>query len=135
MIGLDTNVLLRYAIRDDMRQTQRADALIDALTPDDPGLVTHIVLVELWWVLTRSYHMTPQRTAAFIDKLLDVKTIHTQDADLVTEALSAVIDKHADFADALIVAIATAQGCAQVKTFDAKAVARAGMTAIDDSDN
>jgi len=79
--------------------------------------------------------MTPQRTASFIDKLFDVENIHTQDTDLVTEALAAVADKHADFADALIVAIATAQGCAQVMTFDTKAVSRAGMTAILDSDN
>jgi len=132
MISLDTNVLVRYAIRDDPRQTQLADALIDSLTPADPGLVTHIVLVELWWVLTRSYNKTPQQTAAFIDRLLDVQTIQTQDPDLVAQALAAVTDRRADFADALIVAISAAQGCSQVKTFDAKAAARAGMTAMGD---
>ena len=131
MISLDTNVLVRYAIRDDPQQTSCADTLIDSLTPDDPALVTHIVLVELWWVLTRSYNKTTQQAASFIDKLLDVETIYVQDADLVTDALQAVIEKHADFADALIVAVSTAQGCTQTRTFDTKAVDRAGMTAVD----
>jgi len=130
MISLDTNVLVRYAIRDDPHQAKLADALIDALTPDDPALVTHIVLVELWRVLTRSYNRTPQQAADFIDKLMDVETIHTQDADLVTEALQAVTDNHADFADALIVAVSTAQGATQTRTFDTKATARAGMAPV-----
>ena len=130
MISLDTNVLVRYAIRDDAHQARRADALIDALTPDDPALVTHIVLVELWWVLTRSYNKTAQQAAEFIDKLVDVETIQTQDADLVTEALQAVTEKHADFADALIVAVSAAQGATQTKTFDSQASARAGMTPV-----
>jgi len=130
MISLDTNVLVRYAIRDDAQQAKRADALIDALTPDDPALVTHIVLVELWWVLTRSYNRTPQQAADFIDKLMDIETLHTQDDDLVTEALQAVTENHADFADALIVSVSAAQGATQIRTFDAKAAARAGMRPV-----
>jgi len=131
MISLDANVLVRHTIRDDPDQARRADALINSLSRDNPGFVTDIVLAELWWVLTRSYHKTARQVAGLIDRLLDIEAIHTQDPDLVTDALQAVVTQQADFADALIVAVSLAHGCDQTRTFDAKATNRAGMVGVD----
>ena len=47
MVGLDTNVLVRYVMQDDPRQSARATRLIEALTAEAPGFVPLVSLVEL----------------------------------------------------------------------------------------
>ena len=51
MIGLDTNILVRYLAQDDAEQAKRANRIIDRLTPENPGFVPLVALVELVWVL------------------------------------------------------------------------------------
>jgi predicted nucleic-acid-binding protein len=130
VIGLDTNVLVRYAIRDDATQARMADRLIEACTADDPGHVSHVALVELWWVLTSAYGQDRLRVAAFIDRLLTTATIAVQSPDLVHAALRAVNADGADFADAMIAVTDAADGCDRTMTFDRKAARRAGMTLL-----
>jgi len=130
MIALDTNVLVRAIVRDDAKQAAAAQKRLLALTTRDPGFVTHIVLVELWWVLTRSYKYNPARALVPVDQLCHTAGIVVQDVDLVMEAIAAVRDKGADFADALIVATAKSAGCVSVETFDKAAISRAGMCAL-----
>lgn len=67
MIGIDTNVLVRATVRDDDAQAQRADAFLETLTREKPDYVTHIVLVELWWVLTRAYKYAPRQALDVIE--------------------------------------------------------------------
>ena len=55
MIGLDTNVLVRYIAQDDIAQSAKASALIESLTADEPGYVTQVALVEVVWVLSSLY--------------------------------------------------------------------------------
>lgn len=55
MIGLDTNVLVRYIAQDDPRQSAQADALMEVLTPEQPGFVTAVALVESLWVMEDVY--------------------------------------------------------------------------------
>ena len=130
MIGLDTNVIIRYAMRDDPAQTARADRLIEGFTAQSPGYISHITLVEVWWVLTRTYRLKSADVASFIDNLLNTASLEVQKPDLVHKALRAVRTNHADFADALITAVSTDDGCTEVTTFDVKAAQRAGMTLL-----
>ena len=58
MIGLDTNVLARYIMQDDAAQAKKATKLIESLTPTEPGYVPLVVVVELFWVLSRSYELS-----------------------------------------------------------------------------
>lgn len=54
MIGLDTNALVRYVVRDDAQQTAAATRLIESsCKTNDPGLIALVVLCELVWVLDR----------------------------------------------------------------------------------
>jgi predicted nucleic-acid-binding protein len=53
MIGLDTNVLVRYIMQDDVKQSPKATALIESLDSDHPGFITLVFVVELYWVLTK----------------------------------------------------------------------------------
>jgi predicted nucleic-acid-binding protein len=130
LIGLDTNVLVRVAVGDDPVQSPLAQQRLTALTADEPGFVTHIVLVEVWWVLTQVYKKPTPSVAKFLTYLCETSTIVVQDRDAATAALRAVTEKRADFADALIVAVSQAHNCNRVETLDTQAIARAGMSPL-----
>jgi len=58
MIGLDTNVLVRYIMQDDAMQSPKASVLIESLDADHPGFISLVTVVELYWVLTSCYDLT-----------------------------------------------------------------------------
>ena len=130
MIGLDTNVLVRYVMQDDPSQSPRATRLIEALQPDAPGFVPVVALLELVWVLSGSYGLNRAQVATVLDTLLRSKELVLDRAELVTQALHRYSANGADFADALIERIATAAGCTATMSFDVGAVKAAAMTAV-----
>ena len=130
MIGLDTNVLVRYVMQDDPRQSARATSLIEALSADEPGFVPVVALVELVWVLAGSYALDRTQIATVLDTVLRSKELIVDRADLVTQALHRYSTAGADFADALIERIAAAAGCSATMTFDAGAAKSAAMTLV-----
>ena len=130
MIGLDTNVLVRYVMQDDPRQSPRATRLIESLSADEPGFVPVVALVELVWVLAGSYALDRAQIARVLDTLLRSKEMVVDRADLVTQALQRFGAGGADFADTLIERIAAAAGCSATMSFDAGAVKAAAMTLV-----
>lgn len=130
MIGLDTNVLVRYIMQDDAKQSPKATALIESLSPDNPGFITLVSVVELYWVLTSSYDLTGQQVKQALEVLLRTKQIIVDRADQVLRALRVFDDGKADFADCLIERTAVSAGCEQTMTFDVGAAKHAGMTLI-----
>lgn len=130
MIGLDTNVLVRYVMQDDPRQSPRATRLIESLSAEAPGFVPLVALVELVWVLAGSYGLSRAQVATVLDTMLRSKELMVDRADLVTQALSRCAAGSADFADALIERIAAAAGCSVTMTFDAGAAKAAAMTLV-----
>ena len=130
MIGLDTNVLVRYLMQDDARQSPRANRLIDSLSAEEPGFVPAVALVELVWVLAGSYALSRTQVTAALEALLRSKELVVERADLVTQALLRHSATGADFADALIERVATSAGCSATMTFDAGAVKSAAMTLV-----
>lgn len=130
MIGLDTNVLVRYIMQDDPKQSSTATRLIEALTGESPGFVPIVTLVELVWVLESSYGLDRMEVAAVLERLLRSKEITLDRAELLLPALRAFRAGSADFADCLIARIAQAAGCAETVTFDLRAAKTAGMRAL-----
>ena len=130
MIGLDTNVLVRYIMQDDAKQSPKATALIESLSPDNPGFITLVSVVELYWVLTSCYDLSGHQVKQALEVLLRTKQIIVDRADQVLRALRVFDDGKADFADCLIERIAVSAGCEQTMTFDVGAVKHAGMTFI-----
>lgn len=130
MIGLDTNVLVRYIMQDDARQSPKAAKLMESLTVDVPGFVTVVSVIELGWVLSTSYDLDRGQVAHALDLLLRTKTVVVDRADEVMRALRAFKAGSADFADCLIERIAASAGCSKTMTFDAGAAKAAGMTLI-----
>lgn len=130
MIGLDTNVLVRYVVQDDPKQSLPATRLIESLTADAPGYVSVISVVELVWVLTGCYTSTKTEVCEVLETLLRTKEIVVAQADTVWKALRVFKDGKADFADCLIERSANEAGCSYTATFDRDAVKHCGMRLI-----
>ena len=122
MIGLDTNVLVRYIVRDDNKQTAAATTLIERqCTKDAPGFVSQLVLAELFWVLARGYEYPKDMIVRVIAKLLSAVELQIEAAEDVWTALRAYQAGPADFADYLIGLRGRAFACETTATFDKKA--------------
>jgi predicted nucleic-acid-binding protein len=130
MIGLDTNVVVRYIMQDDPKQSPKATRLIESLTSDAPGFVPLVAMVELVWVLESSYRLEREQVAEALDLLMRSKEVVIDRADLVLQAQRRYASGGSDFADGLIERIAHAQGCTATMTFDTGAARNAGMTLL-----
>lgn len=130
MIGLDTNVLVRYIMQDDPKQSPMATALMGSLDADNPGFVALVSVLELYWVLTSCYDLTGSQVKQALEVLLRTKQIIVDQADRVLKALRVFDEGKADFADCLIERTASSAGCAKTMTFDVGAAKHAGMTLI-----
>ncbi len=130
MIGLDTNVLVRYIMQDDAKQATKATRLIESLDSENPGYITIVSVVELYWVLTSSYGLTGLQVAQALEAILRTKQLLVERADQVMRALRVFADGKADFADCLIERSAAGAGCTGTVTFDVGASRHAGMTLI-----
>ncbi len=130
MIALDTNVLVRYMMQDDPKQSPRATRLIEALTGEEPGFVPVVALVEVVWVLSGSYGLDRAQVSEALDGLLRSRELRLDRADLVVQALRRFSAGGADFADCLIERIAANAGCTDTMTFDTGAAQSAGMRLI-----
>ncbi|OGB81034.1 MAG: twitching motility protein PilT, partial [Burkholderiales bacterium RIFOXYC12_FULL_60_6] len=118
MIGLDTNVLVRYIMQDDPRNSPKANQLIESLDADNPGYITMVSVIELYWVLTSCYELSGQQAAQALEAILRTKQFLVERADQVMRALRVFGDGTADFADCLIERSAAGAGCSQTMTFD-----------------
>lgn len=130
MIGLDTNVLVRYFAQDNASQSLAASQLIESLTAESPGYVAAVVLAEIVWVMEESYGATRERIASVVEKLLRTSTLVIQDTESTWAALSRYRDGGADFSDFLIERHCSRAGCTKTVTFDKRAARDAGMALV-----
>jgi predicted nucleic-acid-binding protein len=131
MIGLDTNVLVRYLTQDDPDQAARATRMIEQeLTADAPGFIGLVVLVETAWVLQRLYRASPEEIRETVTDLLGSSAIVVENRDVVARALAISKQNGCGFADAIITASALHAGCEKVLSLD-RGTVRAGMTRVE----
>ena len=130
MIGLDTNVLVRYIMQDDAKQSAKATKLVESLTAEEPGFVTLVSVIELVWVLSSCYELTREQLTQALEALLRAKQLVVDQAEQVVRAVRAFSAGTADFADCLIERTASHAGCSRTMTFDLAAARTAGMTLI-----
>jgi predicted nucleic-acid-binding protein len=130
MIGLDTNVLVRYIMQDDPKQSPKATRLIESLDSNNPGYITLVTVVELYWVMTSNYELSADQVCQAIEAMLRTKQLVIERSDQVMRALRVFAGGKADFADCLIERTAAASGCTKTMTFDMGATKHAGMTLI-----
>ena len=122
MIGLDTNVLVRYLAQDDPVQSPKATELIERrLSEENPGFVSVVAMVETAWVLDRAYGLADREIAAAIERTLQADVLFVEDEQEVFAAMIALKEGHGSFADALIGAVGARAGCSHTMTVDRKA--------------
>lgn len=130
MIGLDTNVLVRFLVNDDPIQFQRAKRLLRRESAaGEPVMVSLLVLLETEWVLRSRYGLGKREIALAMSGLLDSRDLRIEDESVVEEALYHWEDSGAEFADCLIGARHRALGCSGTATFDSKAAKIPGFIA------
>jgi predicted nucleic-acid-binding protein len=123
MIGLDTNVLVRYLTQDDPIQSPKATEIIERhLTEQNPGFVSVVAMVETAWVLDRVYDLGAHDIAAAIERMLQAEVLVVENEQEVFTAMVTLKHGYGSFADALIAELGIRAGCASTLTFDHKAL-------------
>jgi predicted nucleic-acid-binding protein len=119
VIGLDTNVLVRYLVEDDLDQSERAAKLIDGAIDENQLLfVSSVVLCEVVWVLQGPYKVSRARVVSLLEALLKVSQLKLESRDVVANAVARFSRGKGDFADYVIHEAAKLAGCSGVATFD-----------------
>jgi len=122
MIGLDTNVLVRYLAQDDPVQSAQATELFERqLTGDNPGFLSVVAMVETVWVLDRAYGLPAHEIAAAVERTLQADVLVVESEQEVFSAMIALKEGQGSFADALIEALCAKAGCSRTLTFDRQA--------------
>jgi predicted nucleic-acid-binding protein len=123
MIGLDTNILVRYVMQDDPIQSATATAWIEErLSPENPGFISVVAIAETVWVLDRTYGVADEDIAAAIERLLQADVLVIESEQQVFAATIVLKENRGSFADALIAALGIKAGCSGTLTFDRRAL-------------
>jgi predicted nucleic-acid-binding protein len=125
MIGLDTNLLLRYLAQDDAAQSPRATEIVERrLTEQEPGFVSLVSILEVAWALKSLFKRSRQQIANDIEMLLAADTLEVQNEQEVYYAVVSLRNGIGTFEDALIGALGVWRGCSATLTFDEDAAKR-----------
>lgn len=131
MIGLDTNVIVRFLVRDDPVQSRKAQKFIEGeLTQDDPGFLSVVAMVETAWVLERGYRFDAAAVASAIERLLQTEVFLVEYEQETFSAMIALREGRGSFADALIAECGKKAGCPATVTFDRKALRLSGFAPL-----
>ena len=119
MIGIDTNILVRYFTQDDLEQAKIVEQIIDThATAPNSLFINNIVMCELIWVLERGYKYSREAISNVIKQMLSTEEFAFENQKLLWLSLNQYIHSHLDFADALIAEINKELGCSITLTFD-----------------
>jgi predicted nucleic-acid-binding protein len=131
MIGLDTNVLVRYLTDDDHAQSQTVRHFFEKeLTPSRPGFLSLVTLAETIWVLQSVFGAKSRDLLPILATLADDPRLAIQDVKALWLALESCEDGSLDLADALVAHVAREHGCSHTVTFDRKAARLPGMVLL-----
>jgi predicted nucleic-acid-binding protein len=130
MIGLDTDVLVRYVMQDDANQSVLATKLIEGLSVTSPAFISLVTIVELVWVLRSALALSRAQVSEVIVNLISVDSFKIEKPTVVAEALRAYQSGNADLADCLIERSSFQAGCKRTMTFDQAASKTANMELI-----
>lgn len=119
MIGVDTNVLIRYLAQDDPVQSALAGEFLESeLGRAKPGFVPAIVLCETAWVLSSAYGVSRADLAHILEQILRTESLEHEHDEAALLALEEFRVTKLDFADCLIAQICMLSGCSEIATFD-----------------
>ena len=119
MEALDTNLLVRFLVRDEPRQAELTRRYLRRKERGRESVyVTNLVVLELGWVLQYVYEYTREDIALALEMLLRMQVLQFENADVVKELAGRLREEKLEFTDMLIALSALAQGCETVRTLD-----------------
>ena len=119
MIGIDTNVFIRYIVQDDPGQSRIATRLIEGeLSPENKGFVSSVVLCEVIWVLKRFYRQSKEQLLLVVKTILETEVFEVEHRDCAWRAYYDFDEGDADFSDYYICQINKSCGAPFTVTFD-----------------
>jgi len=128
VIGLDTNILVRYLTQDDQIQSAKAQEIVERrLTGEKPGFVSIVAMVETVWVLERAYRLRPHEIVGAVERMLQTDVLVVENEQEVFTAMIALKEGQGSFADAVIAALGARVGCSSTLTFDRQALRLPGF--------
>jgi predicted nucleic-acid-binding protein len=128
MIGLDTNIIVRYLTQDGPMQSAKAREIVERrLTEEKPGFVSIVAMVETVWVLERAYKLRPHEIVGAVERMLQTDVLVVENEQEVFTAMIALKEGQGSFADAVIAALGARVGCSATLTFDPKALRLPGF--------
>lgn len=131
MIGIDTNILVRYLSQDDPVQSEQATQIFERnFSEDEPGFISLVTMAETVWVLDRVYGMSDGEIADVVERLLQADTLSIQNEQEVFAASAALRSHAGSFSDALIAALGRWAGCSATLTFGRKAARMEGFRIV-----
>jgi predicted nucleic-acid-binding protein len=131
MLGVDTNVLVRFLVRDDQPQYEKARRLIDReVAKGEPVMVNLLVLLETEWVLRSRYELAKGEIVAAFSALLESADLAFEDEPSIESAIYSWKESSADFADCLIESRNRRLGCRATATFDGRALKHTGFISV-----
>lgn len=114
MRAVDTNLLVRLIVRDELAQVEAAEAFVAA-----GAWVSHLVLAETIWVLNAVHERSAAQIAAAVEMLLNHAQLSIQDVEVVSNALEHFRKRPAlGFSDCLVLEISRKAGHLPLGTFD-----------------
>jgi predicted nucleic-acid-binding protein len=129
VIGLDTNVLVRYLTQDDDKQWKQAVEIIES---GEICFICNIVLCEVIWVLrSKSYQFTRDDISDTLEKMLQCSTFAWENRSVIYQSLQRFKQGKADFSDYLIGAVAQQFDCTITATFDQKLKSEKGFNCFE----
>ena len=131
MIALDTNVVMRLLVRDDLPQAEAAERLISSLTPDNRGFICREAIMELIWVLERVYDFPRSEVAETVLELIASADLEIENHEDVTRCLYRYMRGGTDFGDLMILEAAKRQRAVPLLTFDRKFARLDGTTLLE----
>lgn len=131
MEALDANVILRYLVGDNPEQETAARTLIDGLTPSNPGFICREVVVEVAWVLERSYSFSRARVAEAVMELTASDSLIVENSDDVAAAAHRYRQGGVGFSDLMILTAAERMAATPLHTFDLRLARMQGAVLVE----
>ena len=133
MNAVDTNVIVRYLVADHPEQAEAARALLDRFTPDDPAFICREVVMEVAWVLERSYRFDRSRVAEVLMDLTASDTLVVERSDDVAAAAHLYRRGSVGFSDLMVLSAAARAGALPLHTFDRRLARMDGAMLVGDA--
>lgn len=120
MIGLDTNVLIRWLVRDDPERSRKVEQFLSEHL-EEGFFISTVVILEVWWVCRSVYGFTGEEVTAAFAELLESAELTMEHENALRQAVEHYSGSAADLEDLLLAQIHVENGCRHTVTMDRKA--------------